>query len=75
MNNQNTYTLLVRSEERGRNVMETVIYALCVVSAIVAIGQFVGQSSHLSLDRPAQREHSAPVVSQHAMEVDLGTKS
>jgi hypothetical protein len=75
MNNQNTYTLLVRSEERGRNVMETMVYALCVVSAIVAIGQFGGQSLQLSTDGPAQRENPVPVVSQHALEVDLRTKS
>jgi hypothetical protein len=75
MNNQNTYTLLVRSEERGRNVMETMVYALCVVSAIVAIGQFAGQSLQLSMDGPAQRENPVPVVSQHALEVDLRTES
>ena len=75
MNNDTTYALLVRSEEKGRNIMETMVYALCVVSAIVAIGQFTGQSLQLSMDGPAPRENPVPVVSQHALEVDLRTKS
>jgi hypothetical protein len=75
MNNDSTYALLVRSEEKGRGIMETVAYALCILSAIVAIGQFAGQPTPLSVNGPAQREQPAPVVSQHAMEVNLGTKS
>jgi hypothetical protein len=37
MNNQTTYTLLVRSEERSRDLLETAVYAMCTLSAIVAI--------------------------------------
>ncbi len=42
MNNkhESTYTLLVRSEEKGRSIMETVLYALFGLSAIVSIWQF-----------------------------------
>jgi len=35
MNNQTTYTLLVRSEERSRDLLETAVYAMCTLSAIV----------------------------------------
>jgi hypothetical protein len=41
MNNDTTYTLLVRSEEKGRSIMETAVYALLGLSAILSILQFV----------------------------------
>ena len=40
---QSTYSLLVRSEEKQRNIFETVIYALFVVCAVVGVLQFVQQ--------------------------------
>jgi hypothetical protein len=43
MNNDTTYALLVRSEEKGRSIMETVVYALLGFSAILSILQFVQQ--------------------------------
>jgi hypothetical protein len=43
MNNDTTYALLVRSEEKGRSIMETVVYALLGLSAILSILQFVQQ--------------------------------
>jgi len=43
MNNDTTYSLLVRSEEKGRSIMETVVYALLGLSAILSILQFVQQ--------------------------------
>jgi len=53
MNNEcgSTYTLLVRSEEKGRSIMETVLYALVGLSAIVAIWQFAQQPNSLPIDR------------------------
>jgi len=72
---KSTYALLVHSEEKSRSIMETVLYAMCIVSGIVAIWQFIDQSSRLSLGSPAPREHSAPMASQHVMQVDLLTKS
>lgn len=38
-----TYSLLVRSEEKQRNIFETVIYALFVLCAVVGVWQFVQQ--------------------------------
>lgn len=42
MNNQfeSTYGLLVRSEEKGRGVLETVLYIAFVLSAVLLIWQF-----------------------------------
>src|SRR6266446_921294 len=61
MNNkhESTYALLVRSEETGRSVMETVAYALFGLSAIVSIWQFAQQPNQLPIDRETSRLHPA----------------
>ena len=51
MKNRSTYALLVQSEEKSRNIMETVLYALFALSAVVAIWQFAQQPSSLPLER------------------------
>jgi hypothetical protein len=73
MNNESesTYALLVRSEEKGRGMLEMVVYALCILSAMATIWQFIGQPapvSYESLGAPAQ---PVPVMSQHAVEAEL----
>jgi hypothetical protein len=65
MNSQTTYSMLVRSKETSRDLLEAAVYTLCILSAIVAIWQFVAQSSRLSVDGFASRPHPAPVVSHH----------
>jgi len=35
-----TYRLLVQSKEKNRNILETALYALFALSALVAIWQF-----------------------------------
>ena len=47
MNNDTTYALLVQSEEKGRSIMETAVYALLGLSAILSILQFVQQPNRL----------------------------
>jgi hypothetical protein len=47
MNNDTTYALLVQSEEKGRNIMETAVYALLGLSAILSILQFVQQPDRM----------------------------
>ncbi|HEY2568733.1 MAG TPA: hypothetical protein VGI25_05400 [Candidatus Udaeobacter sp.] len=47
MNNDTTYALLVQSEEKGRGIMETAVYALLSLSAILSILQFVQQPNRL----------------------------
>jgi len=39
----NTYDLIVESEDKNRTVLETVIYVLFILSAVVSILQFVVQ--------------------------------
>ena len=75
MNSPTTYTLLVRSKEKSRDLMEAAVYAICILSAIVAIWQFVEQSSRLSVDGLALRPQPAPAVSHHAAERHLGAGS
>jgi hypothetical protein len=45
MNNEfeSTYALLIRSAEKGRSVLETVVYTLFILSAIFSIWQFATQ--------------------------------
>jgi hypothetical protein len=45
---ESTYALLVRSEEKSRGVLETVLYAFFILSAIVSIWQFAQQPVLLS---------------------------
>jgi len=51
MKNRSTYALLVQSEEKSRNIMETALYALFALSAVVSIWQFAQQPSLLPLER------------------------
>ena len=39
----NTYDLIVESEDKNRTALETVIYVLFILSAVVSILQFVVQ--------------------------------
>jgi len=43
MNNQfeSTYALLVRSEEKGRGVLEALVYAVFILGVVLSIWQFV----------------------------------
>ena len=43
--NESTYALIVRSEseEKGRGVLETVLYAVFILSAVFSIWQFARQ--------------------------------
>jgi len=51
MKKRSTYRLLVQSEEKGRNILEIVLYALFAVSAVASIWQFAQQPSSLPLHR------------------------
>ncbi len=50
MNNRSIYALLVRSEEKSRNMLETAVYAMCILSAVFAIWQFAQQPNPLPMD-------------------------
>jgi hypothetical protein len=51
MKNRYTYKLLVQSEEKSRNILETAVYALVAVSVIVSIWQFAEQPNALPLQQ------------------------
>jgi hypothetical protein len=72
---QSIYGLLVRSEEKSRSIMETAVYAMCIVSAVAAIWQFIGQPAPLSFESLVSPAQPVPVMSQHTLEVDPNTKS
>jgi hypothetical protein len=75
MKNQTTYSLLVRSEEKGRSVIETALYATCILSVLAAILQFISQpmsDPFAGFESPAQ---AAPIVSHHSVGTASETKS
>jgi len=75
MKNHTTYALLAQSEEKGRSIMELAVYIMCILSVVVAIFQFIGQpvpDPFAGWDSPTQ---PTPVVSHHAAEAGLNTKS
>jgi hypothetical protein len=55
-NNQfeSTYALLVRSEEKGRGVLEAVLYVAFILSAVVLIWEFAHSSVSLPANGPEQ---------------------
>jgi hypothetical protein len=75
MKNQSIYGLLVRSQEKGRSRMEMAVYAMCIVSAVAAIGQFIWQPAPVSYESLVSPAHPAAVMSQHAVEATFDTKS
>jgi hypothetical protein len=58
---ESTYALLVRSEEKGRGVLETVLYIAFILSAVLLIWEFAQSSVIIPA---AEREQTA--VSQAA---------
>jgi hypothetical protein len=65
MNNKTTYALLVDSEEKGRDRLEIAVYVTCVLSAIMAIGQFAWQPDPLPVDEAMWQSYATPYVSHH----------
>jgi hypothetical protein len=53
MNNQfeSTYALLVRSEEKGRGVLEILVYAVFVLGVVLSICQFAQAPVKISAPR------------------------
>jgi len=77
MNNegQSIYGLLVDSEEKGRSRMETAVYAMCILSVVAAICQFIAQPTPTPFGDGVAPEQRVPVVSHHAVETVSDTKS
>ena len=77
MNNEakSIYGLLAQSEEKGRGIMETAVYATCILSVVAAIMQFIGQPTpdpFAGFESPAR---PVPVVSHHTVKTVSDTKS
>jgi hypothetical protein len=51
MKKRMTYRLLIQSEEKSRNILETALYALFAFAAVVTIWQFAEQPSSLPTPR------------------------
>lgn len=58
MKTQNTYSLLVNSEEKSRSIFETIVYGLVVASMAVAGILFASQSVTV----PRMPKASAPTM-------------
>ncbi len=71
---KSTYALLVRSEEKGRGIMETLVYALFGLSVIVSIWQFVQQPNRLPIEGSTSGAFRAPHMSDQ-VEVRLRGES
>jgi len=67
MNNeaQSIYGLLACSEEKGRGIMETAVYATCILSVLAAIIQFMGQPTPDPFSGVDSSVQPVPVVSHH----------
>ena len=54
MNDQfeSTYALLVRSEEKGRGVLEILVYAVFILGVVFSIWQFAQTPVKISAPRP-----------------------
>jgi len=52
-NFESTYALLVRSEEKKRNVLEILVYALFILSAVFSIWHFAHQTVAFPIDKLA----------------------
>jgi hypothetical protein len=53
-NFESTYALLIRSEEKNRSLLEMLVYALFILSAVFSIWQFAHQSVAFPLDKVAK---------------------
>jgi hypothetical protein len=51
---ESTYALLVHSEEKGRGVLETVLYVAFILSAVLLIWQFAQSAVSIQAARPEQ---------------------
>jgi hypothetical protein len=51
---ESTYALLIHSEEKGRGVLETVLYVAFILSAVLLIWQFAQSTVGIQAARPEQ---------------------
>jgi hypothetical protein len=73
-NDQTLYGILAGSEEKGRGALETAVYAMCILSVLAAIFQFIGQPTPDPFAAFYPAAQPVPVVS-HPAQSGWGTKS
>lgn len=73
-NDHTLYGILTGSEEKGRGAMETAIYAMCILSVVAAIFQFIGQPTADPFAAFYPAEKAVPIVS-HTVQPPGETKS
>lgn len=71
---QTLYGILADSEEKGRGVLETAVYATCILSVVAAIFQFIGQPAQDPFAVFYPTKQPVPVVS-HTVQPVSDTKS
>jgi hypothetical protein len=67
MNNQfeSTYALIVRSREKGREVLETVLYIAFILSAVLLIWEFA--QSSINIPAPGSKNWAGKPASPQAI--------
>ena len=71
---QTLYGILAGSEEKGLGVLETAVYAMCILSVVAVICQFVGQPTSDPFAGFYPAPQPVPVVS-HTVKAGAETKS
>ena len=73
-NDRTLYGILAGAEEKGRGVMETAVYVMCILSVVAAIFQFIGQPAQDPFAVFYPTAQPVPVVS-HTVQPVSETKS
>jgi multidrug resistance efflux pump len=63
---KSTYSMLVQSEEKERNLFETLVYGVIVLSAVVAIWQVAHQPVKVPFTDQAQAPAAQAAVVSHS---------
>jgi len=63
---KSTYSMLVQSEEKERNLFETLVYGVIVISAVVAIWQVAHQPVKVPFTDQARASVTQAAVVSHS---------
>ncbi|HEX8281408.1 MAG TPA: hypothetical protein VF551_08525 [Chthoniobacterales bacterium] len=73
MKNSSTYSLLVRSEEKGRNLFESAVYSLVVLSTMASLTLFAMQS--ITLPGETQGDTASSAIAAQANDAAVVAQS
>ncbi|CAN5151301.1 hypothetical protein BH20VER2_BH20VER2_18120 [soil metagenome] len=74
MKNQSTYSMLVNSTEKGRDLFETAVYAVVALSAVVMVGHSAMQSDSVRSYAGLKQAPAAPVIVKQIAAQPLAAK-